>query len=270
MSDWNRRNSPEGAALSGVRAVIDWFAGLDAMAVVFGTCLLTCVIAFIALQLRPARPVSREAGASIFSHSRSMEAPRPPIAPGAPSSSSSLEFAPQLPPEPEPPQEPSSQPDPEPPSVPAPAAQPVLPQLPAPPAPRPNPGAALSAARNAVQGGAANNSFAAGAAIGAKPNEEKAAEKIGGEQAGTVPSEEEEPGKEKDLVRQLIPLIKAFQANGIMQKYNSGGQQRNYAVEQFGKTVAERNLLISTGTIVQPRDARALAEGLGIHVPKGR
>ena len=33
--------------------------------------------------------------------------------------------------------------------------------------------------------------------------------------------------------------------------------------------VAERNLTISTSTIVTSKDARALAEGLGIHVPGG-
>ncbi|HVE11851.1 MAG TPA: hypothetical protein VNI01_00535, partial [Elusimicrobiota bacterium] len=216
----------EGGALALLRSVLNWFYGLDSLAVVFGTCVGTLAVVLLLVQLKPEAPHPAPGG-SIFSRPPEDGSAATASAAQAPASSS-LDFVPRMPGVPEPPKEAPSQPEPEPAPA-APAPTPVAPSLPVLPVAPPRPTAALVPSTRSSSPNSGGGNFAAGAQMAA-PAQEKEKEKagaIGGQaRASSTPPSEPQDG---DVVRQMIPLIQQFQANGGVQGYNSGGSQRGYS-----------------------------------------
>ena len=264
MNEWSRGGARRGGLL---RGIVDALGRMDSLAVVVVTGIAMSLVAFMAIQW-----VSR----SESSHPEEMpfqsperEASRSESRGKTAAASSSLDFAPRMVGgAAEPPKEASSQPGVEAPPA-APAAGAGAPTAPSAPAVPPAATAVLDRQRVAGGGSAsAGGGFAAGARVGGTPEEAKAAGAIGSEPFARAGAAAGSGGSE--IVRQLIPIIREFQKGTILQQYRSGTVQRNYAVEQFGQAVAEKNLFINPNAIVTTKDAEALAEGLGIHLPKGK
>lgn len=269
--------SPVGVKTSGfsltasLNALLSWFSGLDSFVVVFGACTLTVSAGFLWMQHSPVKRAASHPSAISFPSTLEEPSAATPVQKSAAKNISSLDFIPHA-------RGPLPIPatDPKPGAVLTPAAEPAPPAIPMPTPQAPNftvPAAPDAALAQLKSPNAGNNSVAQGAAVGVSAkgaDQEEAVGSLGAQPAPdlSMPAGASSPQDVSRVVRELAPLIKHVHRGTVFQKYTTMPRHRNYAVEEIGKKILEKNLTISPSAIVTPKDAQAVVSGLGIHIPK--